>query len=769
MSEAPLDIQALPAILAGPIVRRLTRTSVCIWVALSRGDPVTLHIMLGGANEVKTNNMPSTPVQVGSHLWLAALTSASPNGTFAANSVYFYKISSAAWAAEPDWSALALGTGNALPGFPGLPEHFEDLVMLHVSCRKWAGGGGDGLALAAGIIQERLDAFVSPPNPRPHLLIQSGDQIYADEVPTPLVPRIRRLAADLVGIDQPIDQPNLFELSALLGGRQEASASFGLTSSEARDHLWTISEFYAAYLLAWSDQLWPSDFPLWKDIDKGEIDHRANLEETWDDMVARLKLYKAGIRQVRKVLANVPSLMLFDDHEITDDWNFNHDWVSNVYRNVQGRQVIANGLLAYNLFQHWGNVPDRFSTPGTAEHAVLAAAAFPGPTTAAERVALENSLGFPEGISPGLPVPPPPLPQVQLPLPVPLVLRNRSAPGAIAYDFMVGPAEGYPLRIAFLDERTVREYPTADGPAGRIALAALPVMVPPATTPALPVTIVVAPSPVFGTHVVERVLQPASSIVAEGALFTDYESWPGMPRHHQELLQLLAAIAPVVVFSGDVHYGAVSKASFTIDGKTSRFAQLICSAAKNADIKTMTLHQLGDLSTLLGIERPRRFVGFNGLTPPQREKLNAFPELPVSLPYDDIAELACGRVRVAGAETPAVFSAEMAAAYGFEQPAWEYTVEPVDNQALPSVPLAMEGALTLPLWKGWDPDKSFTMVQALRASDLHRIGRVFVGLSQVALVHFTAGPLTVHQSLFCHVGATKTSAELRIDTQVVLE
>ena len=42
---------------------------------------------------------------------------------------------------------------------------------------------------------------------------------------------------------------------------------------------------------------------------------------SWDEDLENVELFKAVLPQVRRVLANVPSLMIFDDHEITDDWN----------------------------------------------------------------------------------------------------------------------------------------------------------------------------------------------------------------------------------------------------------------------------------------------------------------------------------------------------------------------------------------------------------------------------------------------------------------
>jgi hypothetical protein len=125
-----------------------------------------------------------------------------------------------------------------------------------------------------------------------------------------------------------------------------------------------------------------------------------------------------------------------------------------------------------------------------------------------------------------------------------------------------------------------------------------------------------------------------------------------------------------------------------------------------------------------------------------------------------VVDVALGRVFRAGQEQPAVLSFEVATAYGFGVGDFAYAVEPVDDQRMPAAGVlltAMTGAPTP--WVGWDPNKSYTMLGALRASDLHRIGRVWAGLPQVALITLTIGPLTVHQDLACAAGATAAATE----------
>ena len=91
------------------------------------------------------------------------------------------------------WDALSLA-GATLPTFLAPPENAAELVVYHTSCRKPHGGGRDGLSLALTDMDTRFQGTA----PQPHLLVMSGDQIYADEVGHPLMPRVLRVAKDVI-------------------------------------------------------------------------------------------------------------------------------------------------------------------------------------------------------------------------------------------------------------------------------------------------------------------------------------------------------------------------------------------------------------------------------------------------------------------------------------------------------------------------------------------------------------------------------------------
>jgi hypothetical protein len=49
--------------------------------------------------------------------------------------------------------------------------------------------------------------------------------------------------------------------------------------------------------------------------------------------------------------------MIFDDHDVTDDWNLTARWRHRVHASPAGRRIVANALAAYWAFQGWGNDP----------------------------------------------------------------------------------------------------------------------------------------------------------------------------------------------------------------------------------------------------------------------------------------------------------------------------------------------------------------------------------------------------------------------------
>jgi PhoD-like phosphatase len=76
---------------------------------------------------------------------------------------------------------------------------------------------------------------------------------------------------------------------------------------------------------------------------------------------------------VRWLLSTVPTLMVFDDHDIRDDWNTSETWLSDIRAQPWWHKRIAGGLVAYWVYQHLGNMSAAKRAEDPVYTAVLAA------------------------------------------------------------------------------------------------------------------------------------------------------------------------------------------------------------------------------------------------------------------------------------------------------------------------------------------------------------------------------------------------------------
>jgi hypothetical protein len=59
---------------------------------------------------------------------------------------------------------------------------------------------------------------------------------------------------------------------------------------------------------------------------------------------------------VRWLLSTVSTAMVWDDHDVHDDWNTSHVWLARMRRKPWWEQRISAGVLSYWLYQHIGNL-----------------------------------------------------------------------------------------------------------------------------------------------------------------------------------------------------------------------------------------------------------------------------------------------------------------------------------------------------------------------------------------------------------------------------
>jgi hypothetical protein len=91
-----------------------------------------------------------------------------------------------------------------------------------------------------------------------------------------------------------------------------------------------------------------------RDTSKPPGEEVASFEE-----YARLYRDSWGDPAIRWLLSTVPSAMIFDDHEVADDWNVSEAWVEETRNHPWWNDQISGGHVSYWIYQHLGNLSPR--------------------------------------------------------------------------------------------------------------------------------------------------------------------------------------------------------------------------------------------------------------------------------------------------------------------------------------------------------------------------------------------------------------------------
>jgi hypothetical protein len=136
------------------------------------------------------------------------------------------------------------------------------------SCRIPHGNGRDSLPVADQLLAQSS----SNPLARPHQLLLTGDQIYADDVAASLLMVLSDASHVLLGWKEqvPVDdkggKTSVDKLLPFL--RREPLEDAGFTSEDLDGQLISLGEYLCMYLMVWSDVLWPADMPTFADATK---------------------------------------------------------------------------------------------------------------------------------------------------------------------------------------------------------------------------------------------------------------------------------------------------------------------------------------------------------------------------------------------------------------------------------------------------------------------------------------------------------------------
>lgn len=541
----------LPIVLAGPLLRRVERNRLCFWLATSAPSQVKLEISYS-QEHVETHVLGSdstelTQISASNKLnYLLIdlhLKEPLPSGVLIDYrlSVKDPESSKEGWEEDREedwqdhshWAPDLCYPDRESPCFQ-IPEKID--ALLHGSCRKPHHSPGDGLSQADKLLAATLSESTEDSTELsrwPDLLVLSGDQIYADDVAGPMLSAIHQLICRLSLPKETLpelmhgikDNESLIEHTDCFYGREKLlpktdhsrallDVFFGgvekpiFTSDTAHNHLISLSEVLAMYLLVWSPA-------AWKEI---TLEPPANLSTEhkiqYEEERLVIEEFQTHLPAVRRVLAHMPTAMIFDDHDVTDDWNLSREWEEVAYEEPFSRRVIGNALLGYFLNQAWGNNPDVFCNGFIDE----IAAALQAPGEEAHKLCIENLLRFEQW----------------------------------HYEWPTSP----PLVVVDTRTRRWRSEVAAAQPSGLLDWEGLTDLQ--HTLRDLDSVILVSPAPIFGVKLIE-VIQRIFTWFGK-PLVVDAENWMAHPGSAHAILNIFRHRKTphhFVILSGDVHYSFV--------------------------------------------------------------------------------------------------------------------------------------------------------------------------------------------------------------------
>ncbi|OBA00360.1 hypothetical protein [Halomonas sp. G11] len=547
---------ALPDVLVGPILRRITPSRWVMWCLTSR--PLTMSLVLH-PGEPQAQTYPLAAYQqclpVGQHAFIhlidVPLASPLPRDERIA---YDLKVQQrdGGYLSLPEWAPWLCYDDQAYPGCVIASRHHR---LMHGSCRKPHHDSADGLVRADQWLGERQ----ATPGEWPAWLLMTGDQVYVDDVAGPMLRAIHALTERLGLVDEYLEGATISDSQALYASPDSyyqrsqllpditsnvalRERFFGgvkkpvFTSANAQNHLMTLGEMLAMYCLVWSPVAWqviaPTQPPL---SDKDAA--RYQQEQ------AVIEAFVAGLPQCARAMAHLPSLMIFDDHDVTDDWNLTAEWERSAYGHPFSKQIIGNALIAYLLCQGWGNAPERLNPLIDETKAML------------ESV---DSTGY-----------------------LATVAQDGLIDSLLAFQSWAFQVAGEPPLIV-LDTRTRRwrneRHPQR--PSGLMDWEALIEMQ--QALIGAPSAVIISPAPMFGVKLIEGIQKLFT--LAGKPLMVDAENWMAHRGAANVLLQIWQhskTPGNYVILSGDVHYSFAYDIVVRHRKQAPRLWQITSSGVKN--------------------------------------------------------------------------------------------------------------------------------------------------------------------------------------------
>lgn len=374
-----LSVASLPLVISGPIIRHVATNTLTIWMATKTSinneeHCQRLRVLLFNqqhqAIALSEDAVETIEYQIGKHCFVSTII-VNQAELFVDQQLYFYDMEFVLNSATPlikltESLSELLYQKESLFSFKFSQKLSK---VLHGSCRKAHFNGQDALPQLDNQISASIAA--KDVSLRPDLMLFTGDQVYIDDVAGPMLHAIHQVIR-LLGLFQEefegstvkhseelFDHNDSYYRRDKLLPKTDANKNLSkaffqakqkpiFTSVNANNHLISLSEMSALYLLSWSSRLWPAT-----NLDKTVAE--SDNQDRYTSEREAITNFTSGLGQVERSLAHIPVYMIFDDHDVTDDWNLTRAWEEQVYNNSFSKRIVGNALIAYLLFQGMGN------------------------------------------------------------------------------------------------------------------------------------------------------------------------------------------------------------------------------------------------------------------------------------------------------------------------------------------------------------------------------------------------------------------------------
>lgn len=537
---------------------------------------------------------------------------------------------------------IVSGAAQTLPTFVLPPTFVEDIRILHGSCRKPHGEGPDALERVYKIIYDNavnpVGIATDPTTRRPQMLFLTGDQIYADDVADAMLYMITRYADLLIGWDEDL-LPLGCDFTKLDPGERGINikdvAKFSVEIEDAGSHLMKLREYAIMYCMVWSNALWEADangnpvLPSFEYLYPGsakrelksnsyptlstlgfistDVEFDTDIFSKYNRTTHYINLFFHSInKNIRTLLANIPTYMIFDDHEVTDDFLYNGEWYENVITNSPlGKRICTNGMAAYALFQDWGNKPEDYSTVGGAKLINDICSIGSGLNSISW-----NDPKWDEISKLVLPRLEPQNGQIPAYFTHNTNIGGVAGVNAMTWNYYYEVANAYEFLV--LDTRSMRVFHDGlDGVPGLMSEEAMTKQIDlPGSSRSKSLVFVISPTPVIGVNYIERRKKLAVPFKYKEPM--DYEHWSLDQKAYEHFLSKLFVRNPVaqplkvILLGGDVHYGYSSRMEYWANNpylETPSYKKMIISGLCASSFKNeVSAKNIGSPGNLKAVE-----------------------------------------------------------------------------------------------------------------------------------------------------------------------